>query len=578
MSELSKFYINLCQKRKLFQNSCLALMVLLSLLLSVLAALQPVDSLVRVFENSRGNEKTYVANRIFEQLDKDEVTDSLMSFSGSVHPDTLALSVYYWAGESKMVENDFAAAEQYFTKAGALAEQGGNLAILSDCMAELAYCLTREGKMVMASEACEKAIDADTRLGDKDRLAISLNTMAYIYHMARRSEDAEKYLRRSLAIARELNDTSKIALRLGTLSDILMAQGRSEEALESAQEAFRLDSASANVPKMAIRKVQMAAALFPSARYEEAKALLLEALPVLQESGNLASMGIACNQLGDIYCKQEKWDDAARYFDTAVKIYSFTGEKLSESRAQYGMYQALRHSDPAEAALHLEKYAYLNDDIYNEELSRMTSEYNARYDNAALANENEKLAMRNTYLTTASALVLIIFLLIVAIIIQRARTRESEQEKRYNLLSERFSSLTREVEQQQKRLGYKELPLEAPQNEWLDGVDDYLRDMMREGNVSVDKLADRLCVSPRQLSRKFLSATGYNTQDYINRFRIDYACKMLSGGDRTVGEVARECGMDDIAYFSRFFKKMTGLSPTEFQKKTGDDKSATFLP
>ena len=43
---------------------------------------------------------------------------------------------------------------------------------------------------------------------------------------------------------------------------------------------------------------------------------------------------------------------------------------------------------------------------------------------------------------------------------------------------------------------------------------------------------------------------------------------------RTVGEVARECGMDDIAYFSRFFKKMTGLSPTEFQKKTGDGRNA----
>ena len=230
------------------------------------------------------------------------------------------------------------------------------------------------------------------------------------------------------------------------------------------------------------------------------------------------------------------------------------------------MYQALRHSDPAEAALHLEKYAYLNDDIYSEEVSRMTSEYNARYDNAALASHNEKLRIRNMWFGIASILLIVIGLLSFALYVWRAKAKESDQERRYQLLSERFSLLTKELETQQKELGYKEQTLSEPQKSWLDKVEALLPEMMREGTVSVEKLSDALCVSPRQLSRKFIAATGYNTQDYINRFRMNYACKLLSETDKNVSEVARLCGMVDLAYFSRFFKKMTGVTPSEFQK------------
>ena len=60
---------------------------------------------------------------------------------------------------------------------------------------------------------------------------------------------------------------------------------------------------------------------------------------------------------------------------------------------------------------------------------------------------------------------------------------------------------------------------------------------------------------------------GYSTQDYILRYRIDYACRLFDETDKNITEVARECGIDDIAYFSRFFRKMTGVSPSEYRKR-----------
>ncbi len=542
-------------------------MLKLLIILGLLTA-HPVDSLVNLFDRAGGREKAVAANAVFARLDEDGVTDSLMVFGKGTHPDTLSVHVWYWAGEAKMVENDFGAAIPYFEKAGALAEKGKNLSLTSDCYAELAYCQTREGNLVQAVDACEKAIDADTRLGDKSRLAVSVNTMAYIYHMARRNEDAEKYIREALSLAKELNDTSKIAVRHGTLSDILMSMGRFDEALNNAREAFRLDSATNNVPKMAVRKVQIAAALFPSGQYDKAKSLLLEALPVLEQTGNLASLGICCNQLGDIACKQEAWDEAAKWFGTAVKIYSFTGEKMNESHAHYGMYQALRHSDPAAAALHLEKYAYLNDDIYNEDVSRMTSEYNARYENTQLQNKNKLLKMRNLYLGLSSLLLIVILALAFALYAWRSKAKQSEQEQRYALLRERFSHLEKEIERESSELGYREdQPLSKPAGEWLDKVHAAMQELLAEGKLDVTSLADKLCVSSRQLARKFNQTMGYSTQDYILRYRIDYACRLFDETDKNITEVARECGIDDIAYFSRFFRKMTGVSPSEYRKR-----------
>ena len=520
-----------------------------------------------VFEKSRGRVRTEIAARIFKRLDEEQITDSLIVPAPGIHPDSLAVQVYYWAGEKKMAENDFAGATPLFEKAAALASGGKNLEIISDSYAELAYCLTREGKIDSAVQACEKAVDADMRLGDKERLTISLNTMAYIYHMGRQDGEAEKYIQRSLDLARELNDTTKIALRLGTMSDILMSEGRFDEALRRATEAFRLDSLSGNEPKMAIRRVQMAAPLFNMEDYDRAEILLKHAEPVLAATGNMASLGICENQLGDIACKREDWKAAEKHFSIAVQIYSHTGERLSESRARYGMYQALRHSDPETAALHLERYAYLNDTIYSENVSRMTAEFDARYRNAELQNRNELLRQKAWLYSILALMLLAGLALAFALYYWRSKARLAAQEKRFSMLSERFSSLQAELSSRRPSVPDAEGESFDASRAWLDKVDAILGEQSGQGVLTdASTLASRLNMSPRNLSRKFNAVIGLSTRDYIQRYRIARACKLLKEGHLNINEVARECGIDDPAYFSRFFKGMTGKTPMEWQK------------
>ena len=55
--------------------------------------------------------------------------------------------------------------------------------------------------------------------------------------------------------------------------------------------------------------------------------------------------------------------------------------------------------------------------------------------------------------------------------------------------------------------------------------------------------------------------------DYINIYRINAACELLSSGEATITEVAYSCGFNDLSYFIRLFKKHKGLSPKAYIKQ-----------
>lgn len=64
----------------------------------------------------------------------------------------------------------------------------------------------------------------------------------------------------------------------------------------------------------------------------------------------------------------------------------------------------------------------------------------------------------------------------------------------------------------------------------------------------------------------FKKETEMNFSDYLKKIRIDNAKNMLLDTEQTVEDISYAVGYSDIKYFSRLFKKLTGLTPTEFRK------------
>ena len=103
-------------------------------------------------------------------------------------------------------------------------------------------------------------------------------------------------------------------------------------------------------------------------------------------------------------------------------------------------------------------------------------------------------------------------------------------------------------------------------DEVLDEVIKYIRSNF-VGNLSLDFLAEQAHISREYLSRKFKSYTGTNISDFIAEVRIERAKQLLRSSTHSITDISSYCGYTSIGNFQRFFKKLTGCSPSEYRKK-----------
>ena len=90
-------------------------------------------------------------------------------------------------------------------------------------------------------------------------------------------------------------------------------------------------------------------------------------------------------------------------------------------------------------------------------------------------------------------------------------------------------------------------------------------DLEQQGLPTVQYLATSLHLSPSYLSDLLKKETGKNTQEHIHYHLIEKAKHLLLNSQSTVTEVAYSLGFEHPPYFSRLFKKKTGLSPSDFR-------------
>jgi len=81
--------------------------------------------------------------------------------------------------------------------------------------------------------------------------------------------------------------------------------------------------------------------------------------------------------------------------------------------------------------------------------------------------------------------------------------------------------------------------------------------------ISIEELASMCGVSKYHFCRTFKAITGVSPVQYQNEYRIQIADVLLKNSDKSISEIADICGFDDAAYFSRCYKKHTGISPRE---------------
>ena len=94
----------------------------------------------------------------------------------------------------------------------------------------------------------------------------------------------------------------------------------------------------------------------------------------------------------------------------------------------------------------------------------------------------------------------------------------------------------------------------------------YIENNLSDPGLSIGKLADIFSFNKKYLSALFSKNMPLKFTEYLAKIRIEYAVKLIENQKLSVSELASKCGFTDPFYFSKIFKKITGTSPSKYQK------------
>ena len=93
----------------------------------------------------------------------------------------------------------------------------------------------------------------------------------------------------------------------------------------------------------------------------------------------------------------------------------------------------------------------------------------------------------------------------------------------------------------------------------------YIHRSYADPSLSIAKVADMFFYSKKYLSALFVKNTGERFSEYLNQLRIRQA-QLLMSQDLSVSELAARCGFANPSYFSKVFKRITGVSPVNYNQ------------
>lgn len=99
-------------------------------------------------------------------------------------------------------------------------------------------------------------------------------------------------------------------------------------------------------------------------------------------------------------------------------------------------------------------------------------------------------------------------------------------------------------------------------------IKQYLDDHYAD-KITLDELARRYYINKYYLTRIFKDQFGISIMDYLQNVRITHAKNELRFTDKSAEQIGLECGIGDVSYFSRVFKKVEGTGVREYRKQWG---------
>ena len=442
----------------------------------------------------------------------------------------------------------------------------------ADCLNLLAIINIRLADYDEAAKYAKQCYILDEKTGDPDVMSSSLNTIAAIYMGANQEDEAEKYVLKGIEMAEKANNPSRMAILQAMASEVYHAKGDDQKALSYIERAYQIDKENGNEAKAKVRLAQKASVLIGLHNYQEAITTLKEVIPFLRESEDRQSLGIACNKMGMAQYNLKHEEEAIKYYREAAEIFMSLGDPYNEVHARKGLYEALWKIDPDEAKVQLDRFTSLKDSIYSNTSADKLAKYNAEFGNDWLQVENHEQRKAKLW-----AIVALIVAIIVAVGVWFMMRRRQQREKRLNVeLSERIRELREKYDilnEQYDNAVATNKPddreeLSVADRQFLEKTTNIVSELIQSGQIDANHVAERLGMSLFQFRQRLTAVTDETPQSFIQNIRMRRACHLLDNHpEMNISEVALLCAYNDTPNFTRAFKKVFGLTPTQYQER-----------
>ena len=96
-------------------------------------------------------------------------------------------------------------------------------------------------------------------------------------------------------------------------------------------------------------------------------------------------------------------------------------------------------------------------------------------------------------------------------------------------------------------------------------IKNFIADHYQDDNLSIKDISDHVFLSTSYICTLFKNETGQTLNQYITKYRVEKAKKLLADPLNKITDISSNVGYSDGNYFGKTFKKIVGLSPTEYR-------------
>ena len=548
----------------------ITLLCIVSMLLPFHSVADTADSLYQILKADERANHT-VANSLMIMLDAEGIADTLYSFSRADERSYIMKTVALYMAYHYDAAYDYAKAASAFMEMARQAKLDDDIAAEGDAFSQAAVEFHHIGEFDEAIRVNLQALHIDSLLNDTALLSNDLSTLAATCLVANRIDEAVRYI--LLAIEKEESRATptKLSIRYGHAAEIFNKKGDTEKALNYAQKAYEIDRKAGNDIGIARRLSQMADIYMDMREWKQAETCYQRAITVLEEKQERHSLTIDYKQMGSLFLKQHKPNKAIGWLLKADSLASMTGNRyfLSQiTRLLANAYDAL--GQHTKAYTYLTKAMNLNDSIYNERVGQLTSNLRTHYE---LEQQRSELLRQKGIVTKQQCTIAILIGLIVALTLLfffiRRKSTKAKGDDHKAVSADESETVQAEasvgLNDTQVKDGTYLKNMSSADRQFILSVVDYVHANMKVRKITIDQLAEEMCMSRSQFSRRIMALTKESPNTFITRIRMEKAIRLLKDTNMSIKEIAYDCGFDESNYFIRVFRQTYDMTPQQYR-------------